>query len=323
MATDNEQWEKHNAALNQFKTNIGELIARDLGTAGDTAPETQTIYHYTDVASALAIIQTGHFWFTERVHLNDTLELQYGLQIGQEMFSAALRAAGPTVPQSAAEHLMAEVEQGLVEFGYWVASFSYESDDLAQWRSYADEGSGVCLGFSVEELDMRQFASHIQAVFNFMRFPVRYDETELRKHLQPYVDLGIELLRQVNLPSIPSYFQHNGLAFLYERDLLQTLMSGMYLHAMMHKHKAYEHEREYRLILNAYRPKVEPSPQHKVRARNGEIVGYLDLPIPNWKFSRTLTRIKVGPASVPKLEEQLATAFRSFELPLPQLVDRS
>jgi hypothetical protein len=118
---------------------------------------------------------------------------------------------------------------------------------------------------------------------------------------------------------MPSYSHRDGRALLYERDLLQAIMNGVYLHAMMHKHKAYQHEREYRLILNAYRPKVESSPQHKVRARNGEIIGYLDLPIPNWKSSRTLTRINLGPAAAPKLEEQLATAFRSFGLPVPKL----
>jgi hypothetical protein len=261
--------------------------------------ETKTIYHYTDVASALAIIETGHFWFTERAHLNDTLELQYGLRIAHEMFETAVRAAGSTVPQDAPEHLIGEFEVGMVEFGYWVASFSYENNDLAQWRSCADDGRGVSLGSSVQDLDMKQFASHIKTAFNFMRFPVRYDEAELRKRIQPYIHCGIELLRRVNLPSISSYSQRQGRALLYERDLLRHLMSGLYLHAMMHKHNAYEHEREYRLVLNAYRPKVEPSPQHKVRARNGEIVGYLDLPIPNWQFSGTLPHVMVGPAAVP------------------------
>jgi hypothetical protein len=319
MAPDTERWEEHDAALKQFSREIGDRVADDLNAAGDTAAEVQTIYHYTDVASALAIITSGHFWFTERAHLNDTLELQYGLRIGHEMFDAAVKAAGDVVPRDAPEHLMGEVGFGMIEFGYWIASFSYEGDDLAQWRSYADEGRGVCLGFSVQELDMRQFASHIQTAFNFMRLPVRYDEAELRNRIQPFIDQGVELLRRVNLPSMPSYSQYQGRALLYERDLLQSMMSGVYLHAMMHKHKAYQHEREYRLILNAYRPKVEPSTQHKVRARNGEIVGYLDLPIPNWKFSRTLTRINVGPTAAPKLEEQLATAFRSFGLPVPKI----
>jgi hypothetical protein len=30
-----------------------------------------------------------------------------------------------------------------------------------------------------------------------MRIPVRYDEAELRQRMQPYIDLGIELLRRI------------------------------------------------------------------------------------------------------------------------------
>jgi hypothetical protein len=314
-----EKWDEHDAALEQFKTEVGKLVGDDLDAARDSAAETKVVYHYTDVASALAIVQGGHLWFTERAHLNDTLELQYGLRIAHEMFESAVKAAGAVVPQSVPEHMMGEVGLGMVEFGYWVSSFSYECDDLAQWRSYADEGRGVCLGFSVQELDMNQFASHIPAAFNFMRFPVKYAEAELRKKMQPYIDKGVELLARVDFPSMPSYSQHLGRALLYERDLLQTMMSGVYLHSMMHKHRAYQHEREYRLLLNAYRPKVEPTPQHKVRARNGEVVSYLDLPIPNWNFSKTLPHINVGPAASPKLEEQLAAAFRSFGLPVPRI----
>jgi hypothetical protein len=235
------------------------------------------------------------------------------------MFEEAVRKAGPTVPQQAADHLMGEIGLGLIEYGYWVASFSLVDDDMSQRRSYADDGRGVCLGFSVQGLDVKIFASNIRTAFSFHWFPVRYDEFELRRALQPYIDATIKLLLRVNLPSMASYSQRQGRALLYERDVLQTMMSGLYLHAMMHKHYAYQHEREYRLILNAYQPEVEPAAYHKVRLRNGEIVGYLDLPIPNWKASTVLTRINVGPAAPAKLEEQLATAFRSFQLPVPKI----
>src|SRR5882724_1139744 len=76
MAQHSETWDEADAGLEEFKTDIMSLVADDLKAAGDAPAETQTIYHYTDVTSALAIVETGHFWFTERAHLNDTLELQ-------------------------------------------------------------------------------------------------------------------------------------------------------------------------------------------------------------------------------------------------------
>jgi hypothetical protein len=61
MAPDTERWEEHDAALKQFSKEIGDLVADDLNAASDAAAEVQTIYHYTDVASALAIIESGRF----------------------------------------------------------------------------------------------------------------------------------------------------------------------------------------------------------------------------------------------------------------------
>jgi hypothetical protein len=139
MASDHEKWEQYDAAFDKFKAEIGELTGDDLNAAGETSSQAQTIYHYTDVRSALLIIESGNFWFTERAHLNDTVELQYGLRIGHEMFAEAARRAGPTVPQQVADHLAGEVGMGLVEYGFWVASFSCADDDMSQWRSYADE----------------------------------------------------------------------------------------------------------------------------------------------------------------------------------------
>ena len=174
LPADNEHWERHNAEFDTFKSEVSKLIEDDLKVAGDTSIQAQTIYHYTDVRGALAIIESGHLWFTERAHLNDPIELQYGLRIGHEMFEEAVKRAGPTVPQQTANHLMEEAGVGLIEFGSWVASFSYDGDDLSQWRSYADDGRGVCLGFSVQALDMSIFASKVPGLVNYLRFPVRY-----------------------------------------------------------------------------------------------------------------------------------------------------
>jgi hypothetical protein len=319
MSDNDEQWAEHDAALNQLKEKLADRVGNDLNASGDTTLHASTVFHYTDVRSALAIAQSGHFWFTERAHLNDTLELQYGLRIAHEMFSLMIREAGPTVPPDAPAHLMGEFNFGLGQYGYWVASFSFVDDDLSQWRSYADEGRGVCLGFFIQDLDMPQFVSEIPFPYEFLRFRVGYNEDTLRDRLRPYIEPAVDLLKQVNLPGMKSYWQRYGRALLYERDVIQAMMSGVYLHSMMQKHHAYAHECEYRLLISGYRDKFAASDAHKVRERNGEIIGYLDLPIPNWKSSPILRQIKIGPAAPDKLGEQLVTALRSLHLPLPKI----
>jgi hypothetical protein len=274
MPADTEVWDERNAAFDRFKNEVARLVGEDLNAAGDHAASAATVYHYTNARNALSILRSGRFWFTERAHLNDTSEVQHGFRIAHEMFKEALEKAGPVAPQQAADHLMGEFGVGLSEYGYWVASFSYVNDDLSQWRSYADEGRGVCLGFSVQALDMGTFAAGLPDVTSFLRFPVRYDEALLRRKLQPYIELAIDLMVRMNLPAIPSHAKPYGQALLFERDVLRTMMSGLYLHTMMHKHRAYQHEQEYRLIVNGYRDAFEASKQHDVRVRNGEIIEY-------------------------------------------------
>jgi Protein of unknown function (DUF2971) len=320
-----EQWTEHYSALELFKAEMMTLAKKDLEEACAGAVSTSKIWHYTDVAGAMAIIESGRLWFTERAHLHDTLELRHGVRIAQQMFDASVQQIRPNVPQSVTDHLMEEIETGLVEYGYWIVGFSYKNDDLPQWRNYADEGKGVCLGFSVDDLDMLQFASRfeepISKDLNCLRFPVKYDETELRRRLRPYVDLGVNLLASVGCHGKPSYSDPDGVARRYERDLLQHMMSGLYLNSMMHKHEAFKQEEEYRLGISACRPKVEPSFLHRVRARGGEIVSYLDLSIPNWPAG--LVDIRIGPAAVPRLEEQLSTVFRSHGITVMPKMERS
>jgi hypothetical protein len=325
MIQKREEWAEHYSALERFKAEITALAKKDLEDAGAGAASTSKIWHYTDVAGGMAIIESGKLWFTERAHLSDTLELRHGLRIARQMFDASVRQVRPNVPQSATDHLMEEIETGLVEYGYWIVRFSYKNDDWPQWRNYADEGRGVCLGFSVDDLDMFQFASRfeepISKHLNCLRFPVKYDETELRRSVKPYIDLGVNLLGSVGCHGKPSYSYPDGIARRYERDLLQHMMSGLYLNSMMYKHEAFKHEEEYRFGISACRPKVEPSFLHRVRARGGEIVSYLDLPIPNWPTA--LADIRIGPAAVPRLEEQLSTVFRSHGITLMPKMERS
>jgi hypothetical protein len=58
---------------------VNALIHDDFRVAAETVAHQPTIFHYTDVKGALGIMQTGRLWFTERAHLNDPVEIEYGL----------------------------------------------------------------------------------------------------------------------------------------------------------------------------------------------------------------------------------------------------
>jgi hypothetical protein len=119
-----EDWAEADQALEDFKTDVPSLIEKDFREAGCSTEYHATIYHYTDLKGALGILQTGQLWFTERAHLNDPTEIQYGLYAGRELFERAAEGVGPKIPKDAALHLKGEHHFGLSSYGFWIAIFS-------------------------------------------------------------------------------------------------------------------------------------------------------------------------------------------------------
>src|ERR1700722_15408243 len=214
-----DDWATADQALEDFRAEVRVFVENDLRAAGHATTYRPTVYHYTDENGALGILGNGKLWFTERVHLNDPTEIQYGLDVGRESFEAAAKTRGPEIPRDAALHLRGEHHFGLSYYGFWTASFSLDGDDLGQWRSYANDGQGVCFGFSIDNFDMISLAALLPNAPNSLRFPINYDTDSLRASLQPYINRSLDILEAANLPARPSYHEHHGRALLYERDL--------------------------------------------------------------------------------------------------------
>jgi DUF2971 family protein len=312
-------WSGADRALDAVKEKVASMISNDLRGAEDNIDYQPTIYHYTDVKGALGILKTGHLWFTERSHLNDPVEIRYGLEIAHELFETAAKNRGAKIPREAASHLKGEHTFGLSTYGFWISSFSLDGNDLNQWRNYADDGRGVCLGFSTAIFDMNELAKPVASAPNRLRFPVNYNKDHLQRKMQAYIDLGLDLLEQVNLPERDSYYESYGRALLFERDFLRVLNDGFYVNSLLSKHAAYSHEQEYRLLVSGFQNTIASSDRHRLRERKGEIVGYLDLPIPSWKQPRALTQIRLGPAAPNQLNDQLRTTLTMLGIPVPKI----
>jgi Protein of unknown function (DUF2971) len=318
-----EDWTEADQAIDQFRETIQGLITEDLQNANNAAIHQPVIYHYTDVKGALGILQTGRLWFTERAHLNDPVEVRYGVQNAYELFETEANKLGEAIPREAISHLKAEQDFSLAAYGFWIASFSLDNDHLGQWRNYADDGRGVCLGFSSDNFDMVRIASFLPNAPNSLRYPVNYIQSDLGRKLLRYVSLAQVLLAKANLAARGSCHEKYGRALLYERNCFQILNNGILASSLIHKHPVYADEREYRLLISGVRNTISRCAFHSLRERSSEIVGYLDIPIPNWKHQSVLTHIRLGPASAPTLKDHIEMALTALGVPVPQTIDRS
>lgn len=215
-----DDWDDVDVVLENFGNSIKSLIGSDFeaakdNEANDNLTSQATIYHYTDVKGAFGILQSGELWFTEREHLNDPVEISYGLGIAHELFQTVAQNSGAAIPKDVASRLKGEHKLGLETYGFWIFSATLDGNNLDQWRNYADDGRGVCFGFSLEHFNMRKLAEHIpygpdgpdSDLAASVAFRVNYDKDDLLKHLQPYIDIGLETLAKFNLVAQDRHYE--------------------------------------------------------------------------------------------------------------------
>lgn len=125
-------------------------------------------YHYTSVAGGHGIIRSRRVWLTDYRFLNDKNELKQGFT----HFIAAL-------PEEFRKSFESAFHWHDFFNHHCVLSLSRSPKILSQWRAYADDGTGLALGFQEEFLNFAK----IQLI------PCRYESHEsyaltlAKKHL--------------------------------------------------------------------------------------------------------------------------------------------
>ena len=174
------------------------------------------LYHYTDASGFAAIVKQGLLRATDIRFLNDPLELQYAW----EELLVSLEAAKVAKPEYSGAYDVAlqaismtnSIDPDTIEDRIFSTSFSADGDELGQWRSYADDGRGMALGFDAESIralevpyfhhapngQLRQIEATVgnageQVPFTWGAFtqPVRYGD-EARRHAIEEVLFQIE-----------------------------------------------------------------------------------------------------------------------------------
>lgn len=137
----------------------------------------ETLYHYCSNHAFVEIIKNRKIWLSSLLLSNDTLEGK----LASDIFAALLNREGST----------SDVKQLLikqVEFLERVCEgtgfcLSEEGDLLSQWRGYAENASGVSIGFSKQYL-VNVIAQNQSAGLCTLE-PVIYDRSRQEEALLP------------------------------------------------------------------------------------------------------------------------------------------
>jgi hypothetical protein len=246
------------------------------------------VHHYASLKGALGILESGRMWFTERAHLNDPSEVSCGLEIAEKVL-------GERSKTSDARRLKESAESAFRDFRFFSASFSFECDDLSQWRNYADDGMGVVLSFRASAFNNPK--AHVE----------RFIKDDPNVFVCP-MSYAPECLEGVVSSIIEKW---NG-------SDIGELCDHLFMISSMFKNECWKSEKEYRFFVHHKRERILTVDCHRTRERNGEIVSYLDLPIQNWGSANDfpIYRICLGPAAPAGLDAQLRDFVFSSRIPI-------
>jgi hypothetical protein len=279
---------------------------------------TAPLYHYTNAAGLEGIINNQQIWFTSYAHLNDPSELTFGMSVASGLLKEI--GAGSDSRIKIFCDMVTDLfthENMRSAFGFFIASFSKDGDDLGQWRAYGDNGRGFALGlaprlFAVEENPKRQPRENVFVA------PVVYGEKAGRQHHMPGIAKAVQIVGETVARAADLMQDINiGMPFLDEMTKA-LIASQMIFTSLTTKHEGYRHEQEVRLMILGQDRNL--ASHVSTRARGTETVPFIksDMPI---QTKGSTAEIVIGPAAPSTAEEFVGNLLKPFH-PDPQSVIR-
>jgi hypothetical protein len=227
------------------------------------------LYHYTDLNALIGIISNKVLWASHIKYLNDTSEqVIYRQLVSNKIWEIDSSTDLNVEEQRLPERIRQSRTLGGSLTMAFVVCFSEDGGDrLSQWRAYGGN-SGVCLKFNKFEL-----VDYCQVSGTELRM-IRYVAPE------GGADLDWEIEKLVRAGRIG-----------------EVSVEGAFI-----KHKAFEEEQEWRVLMNDYKAVV------KYRVRGSLLVPYVEFDLKS-KMADLLQAVIVGPINH---REQTAEAIKTL-----------
>ena len=127
-------------------------------------PSPEYLYHYTNGNSFLGIIQKTEMWASHIRFMNDLKEEVYALELLERRLPDLLKTTSLN-PNKMIKLIQKYFDEENSKLGIFVLSFSENSDDLNQWRGYANVIPSYCIKFDVKKIkEIPEFETKVENV---------------------------------------------------------------------------------------------------------------------------------------------------------------
>jgi len=113
------------------------------------------IYHYTNLDAFKNIVQTSNYtnglWLSNARFLNDAQEIENGKKIALDFIDTIVNSSNLSLSKEEIQQTKDKIDA--YNNDYYVCSFSKAKDSLEQWRSYSQNGNGICIELCIKNND--------------------------------------------------------------------------------------------------------------------------------------------------------------------------
>lgn len=215
------------------------------------------LYHYCSIDTFMKIIEHKTIRLLNIFKMNDSSEIMHVLELLPKTLyeSQQENTNGYPLPYKGkkgtgiVDELISDIKKEIQKVKYlsYIACFSKHRDDIGQWRGYADDGSGVAIGY-----DGMMLYDEITKLCPSLRFiNVNYNIKDHQNYIKNEVVPQIfKALRN----AADNGNVKNGLCS-YETMVLTEIIhvvSAILLSAIQYKHEGFEKEQEWRLCMDTF-----------------------------------------------------------------------
>jgi hypothetical protein len=232
-----------------------------------------TLFHYTSTAALISIVRNNELWLSDATFLNDKVEVEHGRKLARGRLEAAIGAEQRAEVRSMLELASAKFRTQAGPYVY-VACFSLEGDDLAQWRGYGQGAAPIAIEFEHGPLMFGYTSEGLlqQALYEPADQTWTFDQV-----LTAYAEAYAEDVRDPRPSRRPEPLPQEE-----ERDLCAgSLYDALWRHIVACKDPAFRSEREVRFTYTAHdfsrsgRDWYPEHPEPMFRERAGRVIPYL------------------------------------------------
>jgi len=266
---------------NQFNTNyLNEFLAhaaKKNKALNYTPSADKDLYHYTDLAGILGVVESHDLWSTHSKYLNDMSEMKHG-------YDTALKVIKQESEKKKSEDwanyckLIQDHVDNYTSVGVYVCCFCASDNLLSQWRNYGGNGTGVRIAFNSQRChDIATACSTDYGIMKLWR--VSYDSAEESEIFEDAIDFAFKFPLS-----------------LEERAFQAVKLIEFFVPTI--KNKDFREEDEYRLI---FIPPPNCPVKPRFRVGRGMVIPYYSLRELSGKLDDELYRlpitgVRVGPS---------------------------